>query len=150
MIGKTLFPNNPVYFCWPCCHTLFCRLSNSRVILVELTMWQLPITCTHSGGSPCHCRSSVTPAWPLRLSRVDEVITQLFRISVVPDSWLLRVCVCVCVYANDTPGQHTVTRGTRQHKTVTHVTDSCRRTKVFDKSELIIKYEIAEDGKKIT
>lgn len=53
---------------------------------------------TLGGGSRCPCRSSVTTPRPLRLSRVDEVIAQLLRISAVPDGWLLRVCVHVCVH----------------------------------------------------
>lgn len=77
------------------------------------------------GVSQCHCRSSVTTPWPLQLSRVDEVIAQLLRISAVPDGCLLRVCVCVwacvcatvCVHAYGTPGTHR----TRRHQTVTCV-----------------------------
>lgn len=65
---------------------------------------------TLGAGLQCYCRSSVTTLWPLRLSRVDEVIAQLLRISAVPDGWLLRVCV----YGTSS---HTLTHGTRRHQT---------------------------------
>lgn len=99
-----------------CCHTLGCWLSNSCVILVKFTIWQLLITGPHSGSR----------GWGA-LSLHHDPFSCLVLMRSLLSCWESLQCqtavcyVCVygpvCVHAYGTPGTHR----TRRHQTVTCV-----------------------------